>query len=206
MDHATQERSKRQRVMALLKSQGGVARPRDLDAIDVSREYLNRLYTEGVLDRPSRGLYVLTDWVPGENQSLIEVAHRVPAGVMCLLTALRFHDLTTESPFEVWLAIAERARKPRLDYPPLRVVRFSALTLRFGVERHRLGGVVVPVYSPAKTVADCFKYRNKIGLEVAIAALRDCYQQRKASMDELWEAAKVCRMSNIMRPYLESLV
>jgi predicted transcriptional regulator of viral defense system len=129
----------------------------------------------------------------------------VPKGVVCLLSALRFHELTTQAPFEVWLAIGEKAWRPRVDYPPLRVVRFSAAALASGVEQHQIEGVTIPVFSPAKTVADCFKYRNKIGLDVAIEALRECWGSRRCTMDDLWKYAKVCRVQNVMRPYLESI-
>lgn len=112
---------------------------------------------------------------------------------------------STQAPFEVWLAIAEKARLPKVDYPPLRTVRFSGQALESGVEEHRVEGVMVRVFGPAKTVADCFKYRNKIGVDVALEALRDCWKKRRATMDELWATAKVCRMANVMRPYLESL-
>lgn len=197
-------KSKKQQILGLLKKTG-VLRPRDLEAIGISGEYLNKLYREGILDRPSRGLYTLADSEPTENRTIAEAGKRVSQGVVCLLSALRFHDLTTQAPFEVWIAIDEKARLPRIDYPPVRIVRFSGDALTFGVGEHKLEGVKVRVYSPAKTVADCFKYRNKIGLDVAIETLRDCLQQRKATMDELWSAAKVCRMSNVMRPYLESM-
>lgn len=197
-------KSKKQQILGLLKKTG-VLRPRDLEAIGISGEYLNKLYREGILDRPSRGLYTLADSEPTENRTIAEAGKRVTQGVVCLLSALRFHDLTTQAPFEVWIAIDEKARLPRIDYPPVRIVRFSGDALTFGVGEHKLEGVKVRVYSPAKTVADCFKYRNKIGLDVAIETLRDCLQQRKATMDELWSAAKVCRMSNVMRPYLESM-
>jgi predicted transcriptional regulator of viral defense system len=129
----------------------------------------------------------------------------VPKGVVCLLSALRFHDLTTQSPFEVWLAIGEKARLPKLDNPPLRIVRFSQKTLIYGVQEHSIEGVAVRVYSPAKTVADCFRYRNKIGLDVALEALRECKRKRRATTDDIWKAAKACRVANVMRPYLESL-
>ena len=125
--------------------------------------------------------------------------------MVCLLSALQFHELTTQAPFEVWLAIGEKARLPKVDYPPLRVVRFSGAALEDGIEEDRIEGVMVKVYAPAKTVADCFKYRNKIGLDVALEALRDCWAKRRATMDELWQAAKTCRVANVMRPYLESI-
>ncbi len=143
---------------------------------------------------------------PTEHQSLIEACKRVPQGIVCLLSALQFHGLTTQIPHEVWLAIGNKAWRPRMDYPALRIVRFSAASLAFGVRRHRINGTALPVFSPAKTVADCFKYRNKIGLDVAIEALRDCRQKRAATADELWRAAKVCRVANVMRPYTESIL
>jgi predicted transcriptional regulator of viral defense system len=180
-------------------------RPRDLKKAGISPAYLNKLYVEGMLDRPSRGLYTLADAEPTEHRTIAEASMLVPKGVVCLLSALRVHELTTQSPFEVWLAIPEKARLPRIEYPPLRIVRFSGEALSYGIQEIEIEGVQVRVYSPAKTVADCFKYRNKIGLDVAIEAVRDCLQQRKASMDELWAAAKVCRMSRIMRPYLEAV-
>ena len=197
-------RTKRERILQLL-SKTGVLRPRDLEEVGISGVYLNKLYAEGVLDRPSRGLYTLHDTEPSEYRTIAEASKRVPHGIICLLSALRYHDLTTQSPFEVWLAIDQKARLPNIDYPPLRIVRFSGDALSFGVQEYKVEGVKIRVYSPAKTVADCFKYRNKIGLDVAIEALRDCWQQKKATMDELWDAAKVCRMSKVMRPYLEAV-
>jgi len=192
-------------VMRLVR-QRGVLRPRDLDELGIPREYLRRLCDEGVLERPGRGIYVATGAEPGENQTLAEACRRVPRGVVCLLSALRFHDLTTQAPFEIWMAIPPKAWLPQVDYPPLRIVRFSGEALAYGVEGHVIEKVAAQVYSPAKTVADCFKFRNKIGLDVAIEALRDCWHQRRATMDQLWEAAQVCRMTNVMRPYFEALV
>jgi predicted transcriptional regulator of viral defense system len=115
------------------------------------------------------------------------------------------HALTTQAPFEVWMAIRGRSRHPRADYPPLRIVRFTGRAFTESVQERRVEGVLVRLYDPAKTVADCFKYRNKIGLDVALEALRDCWRQRKATMDGLWAAAKTCRVERVMRPYLESL-
>ena len=128
----------------------------------------------------------------------------VPRGVICLLSALQFHDLTTQAPFEVWMAIDVRARRPRRKTPPLRIVRFSGEALTAGVETHKVEGVPVRVYGPAKTVADCFKYRNKIGLDVALEALRDYRREHPGGMDELWHFARICRVANVMRPYLEA--
>jgi predicted transcriptional regulator of viral defense system len=197
-------RTKKDRILELIHKTG-MLRPRDLEAVGISGVYLNKLFGEGLLQRPGRGLYTAVDAELSEHRTIAEVGKRVPQGVVCLLSALQYHHLTTQAPFEVWLAIAEKARLPKIEYPPLRVVRFSGPSLSFGIEEHEVDGVRVRVYSPAKTVADCFKYRNKIGLDVAIEALRDCLRQRKATRDELWSAAKVCRMSNVMRPYLEAV-
>jgi len=133
------------------------------------------------------------------------VARRVPKGVICLLTALSFHELTTQLPFQVWLAIDNKAAAPKMDYPPLRLVRFSGLALTEGTEEHVVDGETVRVTGVAKTVADCFKYRNKIGLDVALEALRDGWAQRKLTMDAIWHYAAVNRVGNVMRPYLESI-
>lgn len=192
------------KVLGLVKK-AGVLRPRDLDPYSIPRIYLSRLHAAGKLQRIGRGLYVLSGAKVSEHRSLAEVCKRIPKGVVCLLSALRFHELTTQAPFEVWLAIGEKVWRPRLEYPPLRIVRFSSAALNAGVETHQVDGVGVLVYSPAKTVADCFKYRNKIGLDVAIEALKECWRSQRCTMDELWQYAKICRVQNVMRPYLESL-
>jgi predicted transcriptional regulator of viral defense system len=197
-------KTKTEQLLTLVRRRGAI-RSSDLSAHGIPRMCLRRLYAQGILDRPTRGLYVLADAEPTEHQSLVEACKRVPHGVVCLLSALRFHGLTTQAPFEVWLAIDEKARRPKLDYPPLRVVRFSRAGLTAGVETHNLQGVTVRVTNPPRTVVDCFKYRNKIGLDVALEALRDCWQRKKTTMDELHRTAQAFRMSNVMRPYLESL-
>ncbi|MFN2183435.1 MAG: type IV toxin-antitoxin system AbiEi family antitoxin domain-containing protein [Anaerolineae bacterium] len=186
-------------------AEAGVLRPRDLDAHGIPRIYLSRLCERGLLDRVGRGLYVLPDADVSEHHTLAEAGKRVPHGVVCLLSALRFHGLTTQSPSEVWLAIGNKAWRPQVDYPPLRFVRFSERTLEAGVEEHSIEGVLVRIYNPAKTVADYFKYRNKIGLDVALEALRDCRRQRRCTNDELWHYAKICRVANVMRPYMEAI-
>ena len=160
---------------------------------------------QGRLQRVGRGLYALPDRRVSEHNALAEVARKYPQAIVCLLSALRFHDLTTQSPFEVWLAIPNKARAPKVDYPPLRIVRFSGAVLTRGVEDHVIDGVPVRVTSVARTVADCFKFRNKIGLDVALAALQEAWRAKRASMDELWRYATLCRVANVMRPYMESL-
>ena len=193
------------KILELVRK-AGVLRPRDLGPYGIPRTYLSRLCAAGKLQRIGRGLYVLPENDATEHHSLVEACKRAPKGVVCLLSALRFHDFTTQAPFEVWLAIGEKAWRPRMEYPPLRIVRFSHTALSAGVEKHQIEGVTVHVYSPAKTVADCFKYRNKIGLDVAIEALRECWRSRRCNMDDLWHYADICRVRNVIRPYLESLV
>jgi predicted transcriptional regulator of viral defense system len=183
----------------------GVLRPKDVAAKGMSRARIQRLSESGELERVGRGLYVPAGAKITEHHGLVEAAARVPSGVVCLLSALRFHALTTQSPHEVWLAIDVKARKPRADWPPLRIVRFSGAARTFGVEVHVMEGVEVRITSRAKTVADCFKYRNKIGTDVAIEALREYLGKRGRSMDELQRAAEACRVARVMRPYLEAL-
>jgi predicted transcriptional regulator of viral defense system len=198
------ESSKAKAVLELARRQG-IIRPKDLEERGLPPEYLWQFYQKGKLERSGRGIYRLPTHELTEHYSLAEVAKVVPRGVVCLLSALRFHELTTQSPFEVWLAIDRKAHKPISGQAPLRIVRFSGEALSAGVEEHRIEGVRVKIYSPAKTVADCFKYRNKIGLDVAVEALRDCLRKRRATIDEIWKYARICRVARVMRPYLEAL-
>jgi predicted transcriptional regulator of viral defense system len=183
----------------------GAVRSRDLEARGIPRVYLTRLVRRGRLERVGRGLYRLSDAHATEHRSLAEAAKRVPHGVVCLLSALRFHGLTTQIPFQVWMAIHHKAWAPRADGPPLRVIRMSGAALESGVETHRIDGVEVRVFSPAKTVADCFKFRSKVGLDVALEALRDYRRAHPAGMGELWRYARTDRVSRVIRPYLEAL-
>ncbi len=180
----------------------GVFRARDAGISGVA---LARLAREGLVERLSRGLYVKADARVTEHRSLAEAASRVPAGVVCLLSALAYHRLTTQNPTEVWLAIGGKARKPGVEWPPLRIVRFSDAALTFGAETHVLEHVRVTITSREKTIADCFKYRNKIGIDVALEALREYLRSRKRSVDRLMEAATVDRVAGVLRPYLEAL-
>lgn len=193
-----------EKLIDLVRSQG-LIRPVDLVPLGISRISLTRAVRRGQLERLGRGLYGLPGREVSAHGSLAEVARRVPRGVVCLLSALRFHELTTQAPFEVWLAIENKAIAPRFDYPPLHIVRFSGAALTEGVEEHVVDGVRVRVTSVAKTVADCFKYRNKIGLDVALEALREAWREKRMTSDDLWRYAKVCRVANVMRPYLDSL-
>ncbi|MEY4214666.1 MAG: hypothetical protein RL458_2892 [Pseudomonadota bacterium] len=183
----------------------GMVRAHELASIGVTGETLQQLLRTGLLVRISRGLYAAPDRALNEHDQLAQLAIKHPRMVFCLLTALRIHGLTTQAPHEVWVAISPNARAPKVSYPPLRIVRLSGADVQ--VVTISLDGIVhIPVTSVAKTVADCFKFRNKIGLDIALEALRDAWRQKKVTMDELWESAQLCRVTNVMRPYLESLV
>lgn len=175
----------------------------DAAQLGVPRTYLSRLARQGQLEKIARGLYTSPEFPPSEHASLVEASYQIPKGIICLLSALRFHNLTTQSPHEVWMAIGHKAWAPKIS--PVRFVRMSGPALQFGVSEHRVSGRVIRVFTPAKTVADCFKFRYKIGLDVAIEALKESRRLKKASIDELWAAAKVCRVAKVLRPYLESL-
>jgi predicted transcriptional regulator of viral defense system len=186
-------------------SRAAVFRPRDVEATGLSRTALGRLVEAGTIERVGRGLYAHANAKVTQHHTLVEAAKRVPLGVVCLLSALRFHGLTTQSPHEVWIAIDVKARKPVTGRPPLRIVRFSGGAVTFGVEKHVIEGVEVRLTSREKTVADCFKYRNKIGLDVALEALRGYLRAKRRSVDDLVRAAEICRVAKIMRPYLEGI-
>jgi len=183
----------------------GVARTHELTAHGIQRVHLQRLEQRGLIERAGRGLYRLTDAELTEHESFIEAAKLVPHGVLCLLSALNFHHLTTQNPFEVWLAVERGAHRPRITSPPLRLHLFSGKAFSEGIEEHLIEGVTVRVYSVAKTVADCFKYRNKIGLDVALEALRECRRERRVTADEVQHYAEICRVANGIGPYLEAL-
>ncbi len=193
-----------QRIRNLAKH--GLIRPRDLTARGLHRVVLTRLVRKGLLARVGRGLYGIPDRPVSEHGSLAEVGRIHPEAVVCLLSALRVHGLTSQAPFEVWLAIHNKARPPRLDYPPLRIVRFSDTCMVNGIEDHTIDGVNVRVTDVARTLADCFKYRNKIGLDVALEALREARRAKRFHMDDLHRYATLCRVANVMRPFLEGLL
>lgn len=184
----------------------GLLHTRDFAELGVPTVVLTRLVRAGKLVRAGRGVYTLAGHAGSEHRSLAEVALRAPRGVMCLLSALRVHEIGTQAPFEVWLALPAGVAAPRLDSPAIRVVRMTGDSLTQGIQYVEIDGVKVRVYDAAKTVADCFKFRNKIGLDVALEALRDAWRDRKVNADALWRYAKFDRVANIMRPYLEALV
>lgn len=178
---------------------------RDARELGIHPEVVYRLMRAGAIERVARGVYRASDARVTEKHGLVLTTKVIPEGVVCLLSALDFHQLTTQIPFEVWVAIDRRAAQPRVNDLPVRVVRFSGAPLTEGVEEHVLEGVPVRIYSVAKTVIDCFRCRNHVGLDVAIEALRDCREQRKCTPSELWEMAVACRIGSVMRPYIEAV-
>lgn len=195
--------SKEQQVLTMAYEEG-VLRARDARKKGFHPEHLRRLCEKGLVVRTARGLYVPFDVEVTEHHSLAEVAKRVPNGVVCLLSALRFHGIGTQAPHEVWLALDRKAALPRVHELPIKIVRFSGPALTEGQEEYEIDGVKVHIFNPAKTVADCFKYRKKIGLDVAVEGLKQCRRHRKATIDDIWYYAKICRVANIMKPYLEA--
>lgn len=198
------ENPETERILELL-GQAEVVRARELSAQGVHPMALQRLVEKGIVEREGRGLYRLAEKEVSEHYSLLQAAKRVPQGVICLLSALRFHQLTTQKPFEVWLMLERGARRPTVDVPPLRIHYLSGEAFHAGVEEHAQDGVTLRVYNPAKTVADCFKFRYKIGIDVALEALRETLRHRRATVDDIWHYAELNRVARVIYPYLEAL-
>lgn len=205
MQHGKRVMTQEEKILKLLKD-NAFLRSRDLKKHGLSRTALTRLFMKGLVVRTKRGLYMRPGGAATEYFSLLEAAKMVPEGVICLLSALVFHGIGTQNPRQVWVAIDRKSKKPVISNTSVRIVRFSGASLHHGVEKRDILGIPLKVTSPAKTVADCFKYRNKIGLDVALEALRDGLQDRKFAMDDLYRAALACRVWNVLRPYAEAMV
>jgi predicted transcriptional regulator of viral defense system len=194
------------KAVAIFKKHGGILRTAQALRAGIHPGTLYALRDSGTLEVVSRGVYRLADSPPLGNPDLVTVATRVPGGVICLISALAFHELTTQIPHEVHLALPRGAEEPRLDYPPIKTYRFTGEAFTAGVDIHDLDGVRVRIYSPEKTIADCFKFRNKIGLDTVIEAIRFYRERRGIKVDDLMRYAAVCRVKRIMRPYLEAIL
>ncbi len=194
-----------ERAEAIFRKHGGMLRTSRALALGIHPRTLYALRDSGRLIEVARGLYRLADAPALSTPDLVRVAALVPKAVICLISALAFHEIGTQLPREMYIALPRTVRHPRLSDPPVRVFRFSGLPLAEGIEFHKVDGVEIRVYSVGKTIADCFKYRHKIGLDIALEALRDSWRRRRVSMDDLWRYATICRVKNVMRPYLESL-
>lgn len=194
------------RLLTLARRRRAIFTTREVAKAGIHTQTLSRLVRAGAIERVARGCYRLSERPITEHHGLALTAAAVPAGVICLLSALSFHGIGTQLPHEVWIAIDRRARRPSLAYPKLRILRFSGRAFTEGVATHLVEGQTVRVYSVAKTLADAFKYRNKVGLDVALEALREAWRARRFTMDEVHQQARVCRVERVMRPYLEALV
>lgn len=195
-----------QKQLGIFKTHGGMMRTTQALSLGIHPRDLYAMKAAGALEMISRGLYRASNLQPLANPDLITVALKIPKGVICLISALAFHELTTQIPHEVYVALPQGAEKPRLDHPPTRFAWFKEPAFGSGIENHKIDGVSVRVYGPEKTVADCFKARNKIGLDVAIEALKLCRQKKRSSPGTLLKYAKVCRVDKIMKPYLEAIL
>lgn len=203
--HMVKHKSKADQILILARK-SGIISTREVASLGIHHEYLRRLCAEGKLVRRGRGYYMLPGADVTIHHGLVQANKAVPKGVICLLSALRFHEIGTQVPHEVWIAIDRRAARPRSIRPRMRIMRFSGKALTEGVDEHTIEGVPVRIYNPAKTVADCFKYRNKIGMDVALEALREVIRSRKCTVDEIWRYAQICRVTEAIRPYMEAMV
>ncbi|MFQ5691384.1 MAG: type IV toxin-antitoxin system AbiEi family antitoxin domain-containing protein [Gemmatimonadota bacterium] len=207
---ARKQESRKQNAFAeaatVFRERGGVLRTMEAIRLGVHPRTLYAMRDAGALERLGRGLYRLADLPPLGNPDLVGVSLRVPDGVLCLLSALAVHEITTQIPHEVYVALKRGAEPPRLEHPPVRVYWFTGKAFTEGIEIHRLDGVDVHVYGAAKAVADCFKYRNKLGLEVALEALKLYLRDKRGRPDDLVRFARVCRVEKVMRPYIEALL
>lgn len=199
-------RTRFEKATTIFKRKGGILRTSQAIRAGIHPSTLYTMRDSGTLEEVSRGVYRLADSEPMGNPDLVTVATRIPNGVICLISALAFHEITTQIPHEVHVALQRGAEEPRLDYPPLRTYRFTGKAYSEGVELHQLDGVSVKFYTPEKTIADCFKFRNKIGLDTAVEAIRLYRERKRVSVDELMHYASICRVKKIIRPYLESLL
>lgn len=204
--HVIEESEAIKRATNILRDRGGMIRMADAVRAGIHRNTLRAMLQAGKIERLTRGLYRLQDGPAMSDPDLMTVAEKVPKGVLCLISALAYHKMTTQIPHEVYLAISRNSEPPRLDYPPLRIFRFSGEAFSAGIRRERLDGVAVRVYDREKTLADCFKYRNKIGMDTVLEALRFYRELGKPKVDALLHYAKICRVASVMRPYLEAIV
>lgn len=194
------------RAIDVFKKHGGILRTSEAITSGVHPETLYSMRDSGLLKKISRGVYRLESEPPLNNPDLVTVAKRISNGVICLTSALSFFDITTQIPHDVHIALPRGAEEPRLDYPPIRTFRFSSRSFSEGIEGHRIDNVIIRIYSPEKTLADCFKFRNKIGIDIPIEALRLYQERRKMKIDDIMHFASICRVANIIRPYMEAII
>jgi predicted transcriptional regulator of viral defense system len=195
-----------EKAKTIFRSHQGVLRTMSAIRLGVQPRTLYAMREAGIVEPLGRGLFRLTELPPLGNPDLVSVALKAPEGIICLLSALSFHEITTHIPRSIYLSLRPGMKPPRLDYPPMKIVWFSGKAYSEGREEHTLDGVPVHIYCPEKTVADCFKYRNKIGLDVAIEALKLCRERKRSTVQRLMQYARICRVDKIMQPYLEAML
>jgi predicted transcriptional regulator of viral defense system len=203
--HRSPAAGQRQRALSLLAARG-MLRLKDFAQEGIGPETLTRLLRDRTVIRRARGLYQLATAEVESSHTLAEAALLVPKGIVCLISALQFHGLTLQTPSVVWMAVARTAWRPKIDYPPIRFVRWTSRALEEGIETHKVERVIVRVTNPARTIVDCFRYRNKIGIDVALEGLREALRARHVSVDDLWQRAKVARVWSVMKPYVDASV
>ncbi len=202
----TNQSSRYDRAVAVFKKHDGLLRTVQALRAGIHPGTIYAMRDSGALEMVSRGVYRLAGGPPLGNPDLVTIATRVPSGVICLISALAFHELTTQLPHEVHVALPRGAEEPRIDHPPIKTYRFTGEAFTEGVEVHELDGIGVHIYSPEKTLADCFKFRNKIGLDTAVEAVRFYRERKRVMVDDLMRYASICRVEKIIRPYLEALL
>lgn len=206
MSETTQQKSVHVEARRIIREHNGIIRTSQALKAGIHSRTLYALRDQGELEQVSRGVFRLNELSPISNPDLVTVALRIPRAVVCLISALAFHDLTTQIPHEISIALEKGAQSPRLDHPPTAVHRFSKRAFTAGIDTHKLDGVTIRIYSPEKTLADCFKFRNQVGMETVIEALKFYRSRRQFKVNELLEFARICRVEKIMTPYLEAVV
>jgi len=191
---------------AIFRQYGGQLRMSEAISHGVSRYSLYKMRDNGIIEQVSRGIYRLVDLAPITNPDLVTVSLRFPKAVICLISALSYHQITTQIPHEISVAVSRNARMPSLDTPPVHAYKFSDEAFNAGIEKHQIDGVTVQIYNPEKTLADCFKYRNKLGMDVVLESLKLYKSQKSYSLDKLLKYARICRVDKIMKPYLEAII
>ena len=198
-------KTQRETACALL-GEKGLVRMREFRDAGVGAETVARLVRDGAVERIARGLYQLSGAMPDPRHNFSEASALVPKGVICLTSALQFHEMTLQMPSAVWMAIDRTGWKPKIGYPPIRFVRFGTRAMSEDVTYHQIDGVAVPIFEPARTIVDCFRYRNKIGLDIALESLREGLRAKRVTPDQLWKFARSARVWTVMRPYVETMV
>lgn len=198
--------SAREKALTIIRNRGGIIRTREALSLGIHRRTFYSLRDEGEIVPVTRGLYRIEEMEIPTQVHFADASKRIPKGVICLLSALSFHELTTQMPHQIWIAIDRKARKPKIDYPPIRVFHFSNASFAQGIEMHRIMEQEVKIYNSAKTVIDCFRWKNAVGIDVAIEAAKDYLKRRDSSPSKLMEYARACNVEKFVRPYIEALI